>query len=455
MLPSWIFKIILVGPEGSGKSSFLRICLRTADSNAWDYSNSLRVDFVTTVLAHSLYGNVKLQIWDMVGGLKVLDLNSQSLRGAAAYLLFFDLSDHDSFLNLKEYIKQIRRYSKRGPVLLIGTKLDLKISVSSKEIKKFIKKYRITEFIPLSNRFGFNRVKFQEKLIRIIVPEIECDLFKNNVLDGYEVPLGAKRAFLFRILNRIRSRKYQYKDAIKYLHPPEASCAVHNDLYNVILKPSLLNLNEDDNNQVPIIIENIASDAENAVGLDTTNISDYSGSESPLYEQMLTELDNVRNIMRNVNNLNSNQGYQTRNRIRFRRPFRTYQRTRQDGGTSDLDRLREEMLEELENLRRIMEGENGINALDSIDLMNLSDEEKQRAKDFITFFSQCPVCHKKNHISYLKEFYFSEDPQKIRLKEKLLRLMENYEEFPYLYKSEIVIGIPCCNCFKNFFNEEP
>ena len=111
--------------------------------------------------------------------------------------------------------------------------------------------------------------------------------------------------------------------------------------------------------------------------------------------------------------------------------------------------LREEMLEELERLRGIMNG--GENELDEKFFDNLTTEEKEIVDNFVDFFSTCPVCNQENHKFYLKKFYFDTNIEKIQLKERLLELMENINEFDDNNYNKIVLGIPCCDCFKKFF----
>ena len=111
--------------------------------------------------------------------------------------------------------------------------------------------------------------------------------------------------------------------------------------------------------------------------------------------------------------------------------------------------LREEMLEELERLRRIMNG--GEDELNEKFLNNLTAEEKEILDNFVDFFSTCPVCNQENHKFYLKKFYFDTNVEIIQLKERLLELMEDINEFDDNNYKKIVLGIPCCDCFKKFF----
>lgn len=77
----------------------------------------------------------------------------------------------------------------------------------------------------------------------------------------------------------------------------------------------------------------------------------------------------------------------------------------------------------------------------------LSEEEKEKFHEFLELGSICPVCKAKNHELYLKKFYFNKNPDKINLKNNLLRLMEQSKDF----SKNISIGIPCCKCYKKVF----
>jgi hypothetical protein len=115
-----------------------------------------------------------------------------------------------------------------------------------------------------------------------------------------------------------------------------------------------------------------------------------------------------------------------------------------------IENLREEMLEELERLRDIMLGGD---IYDDPRFENLSDKEKDIFKKFINYFSTCPVCGKENHKIYLKNFYFSEELEEMRLKKTLIHLIRHEKEFSQLNFHNLKLGIPCCDCFKHIFAE--
>jgi len=82
----------------------------------------------------------------------------------------------------------------------------------------------------------------------------------------------------------------------------------------------------------------------------------------------------------------------------------------------------------------------------------VSDEEHRLYVHFLKFFSKCPICRNKNHEDYLRKFYYSTSSESIKLKERLIVLMNNSEEFDKIYLNKIRLGIPCCGCFKEFFS---
>ena len=84
---------------------------------------------------------------------------------------------------------------------------------------------------------------------------------------------------------------------------------------------------------------------------------------------------------------------------------------------------------------------------------NLKAERRSQFKEFISFFSFCPVCGKENHKSYLSKFYFNKSIYPSSFKENLLLLMDKSKRFEQIYENEIKVGIPCCSCFEKYFSD--
>lgn len=119
----YLFKLLLIGDSGVGKSCLL---LRFADDTYTnDYISTIGVDFkIKTV---DLDGKtVKLQIWDTAGQERFRTITSSYYRGAHGIIIVYDVTDQESFNNVKTWLQEIDRYGTAGVLkLLVGNKNDL------------------------------------------------------------------------------------------------------------------------------------------------------------------------------------------------------------------------------------------------------------------------------------------------------------------------------------------
>ncbi|MFX1320120.1 MAG: hypothetical protein ACFFAQ_00620 [Promethearchaeota archaeon] len=72
--------------------------------------------------------------------------------------------------------------------------------------------------------------------------------------------------------------------------------------------------------------------------------------------------------------------------------------------------LRDEMLNELNNLRNLIDNN------PDLKLKALSKEEKENFSKFINFYQICPICYQYNHYRNLKKLYFDEDKKVLKEK---------------------------------------
>jgi len=80
--------------------------------------------------------------------------------------------------------------------------------------------------------------------------------------------------------------------------------------------------------------------------------------------------------------------------------------------------------------------------------ISLNDEN---FKEFLKAFSNCPICHRRNHFQDLRAFYFSESEGARHLLTQLMNLYSKSLTFGETYYNDISIGIPCCACFNKYF----
>lgn len=119
----YLFKILLIGDSGVGKSCLL---MRFMDEKYSEtYISTIGVDFKIRTL-HLDDKIIKMQIWDTAGQERFRTITSSYYRGAHGIIIVYDITDADSFDNVKYWLKEIGRYANKNvDILVVGNKLDL------------------------------------------------------------------------------------------------------------------------------------------------------------------------------------------------------------------------------------------------------------------------------------------------------------------------------------------
>ncbi len=69
---------------------------------------------------------VKLQIWDTAGQERFRTLTSSYYRGAHGIIIVYDVTDRDSFDNVRQWMHEIERFANPGVCkILVGNKCDM------------------------------------------------------------------------------------------------------------------------------------------------------------------------------------------------------------------------------------------------------------------------------------------------------------------------------------------
>lgn len=133
----FLFKLLLIGDSGVGKSCLL---LRFADDTYTEsYISTIGVDFKIRTI--ELDGKcIKLQIWDTAGQERFRTITSSYYRGAHGIIIVYDVTDKESYENVKQWLHEIDRYAAENVVkLLVGNKVDLedRRAVLADSVKEF------------------------------------------------------------------------------------------------------------------------------------------------------------------------------------------------------------------------------------------------------------------------------------------------------------------------------
>jgi len=150
-----LFKILLIGDSGVGKSSILS---RYADDTfSFDSHTTIGVDFKIKTVIHE-NKCIKLQIWDTAGQERFRTITTSYYRGSHAIIIAFDLTNYESFNNVKTWISEIDKHiSNKIFMVLVGTKSDLvsKIGVTKEMIDNLCQVYNL-EYIETSAKKSIN-----------------------------------------------------------------------------------------------------------------------------------------------------------------------------------------------------------------------------------------------------------------------------------------------------------
>lgn len=124
---NFLFKIIIVGPAGVGKSSLL--LKYTKDEFERDYNVTIGVDFASKCVEIPTNNNqiksVKLQLWDTAGQEKFKTITKSYYRGCSGGIIVFDVTNRESYENIDNWIKTIREECAIDTtIILVGNKID-------------------------------------------------------------------------------------------------------------------------------------------------------------------------------------------------------------------------------------------------------------------------------------------------------------------------------------------
>ncbi|KAJ5068119.1 ras and ef-hand domain-containing protein [Anaeramoeba ignava] len=152
---SSILKVLIIGNSLVGKSCIL---LRFCDNEfVEDIGTTIGVDFRFASLTIQ-EEPVKLQIWDTAGQERFRTITSTYYRNADAIMIVYDITDKDSFAQVKNWFREISNNAPSNvTTILVGNKIDLenKRVISSDEGKSLAKSLR-SPFIEVSAKMGDN-----------------------------------------------------------------------------------------------------------------------------------------------------------------------------------------------------------------------------------------------------------------------------------------------------------
>ncbi|WKY06908.1 hypothetical protein Q1695_006804 [Nippostrongylus brasiliensis] len=120
----YLYKIILIGDSGVGKSNLLSRFARNTFSI--ESKSTIGVEFSTKIIM--IDGKrIMAQIWDTAGQERFKTVTTAYYRGAQGALIIYDITKPSSFDSCQQWLHDLREQSERVSVTLVGNKTDLRL----------------------------------------------------------------------------------------------------------------------------------------------------------------------------------------------------------------------------------------------------------------------------------------------------------------------------------------
>lgn len=161
----YIFKIVVLGNSGVGKTSFIH---KLNNDDVSKKGSTIGVDF--SVYCVEIEDTlIKLQIWDTAGQEQFKSITKSYFRNVAGALLFFDVSDNESYKSVSHWVEELLNNDVvEESIFVIANKADL------------VKNIRINKYYKNNIQMYANSSYKQNS------PREMCELFTKHLLELYK-----------------------------------------------------------------------------------------------------------------------------------------------------------------------------------------------------------------------------------------------------------------------------
>ena len=163
-------QLLIIGNSNVGKTSM--ITRFTNGTFSQNYLATVGVDNYTKIETID-NKNVQIKLWDTAGQEKFKSLTKSFFRGAEGVILVYDITNLESFTDLKLWINSIKENlgeeKESIPSIIVGNKIDLgEREISLEEANKFCKDNNY-EYFETSAKTGENIDKSFRALVKKIL----------------------------------------------------------------------------------------------------------------------------------------------------------------------------------------------------------------------------------------------------------------------------------------------
>ncbi|KAF9618715.1 hypothetical protein IFM89_002410 [Coptis chinensis] len=150
------FKLVILGDSGTGKTTFLKRHLTGEFEKEHKPTDGVEVDSLDFFTSH---GKIRFHCWDTAGQEKLSGLrDGYYIRGQCA-IIMFDVTDRFTYNCVPTRHRDLRRVCKDIPIVLCGSKVDVKKrQVKAREVR-FKRKNDSLVYYEISTKGNYNLEK--------------------------------------------------------------------------------------------------------------------------------------------------------------------------------------------------------------------------------------------------------------------------------------------------------
>ncbi|MFW9940001.1 MAG: Rab family GTPase [Candidatus Thorarchaeota archaeon] len=126
-------KVIIIGEPAVGKTSLVKKFVSGQFSK--DYRTSIGTNIYTKKLSLEKDRDVILQLWDIAGQERWINMRHSYYSGAKGVIIVGDLTRKNTFNQIEKFwVPDINQYCSLAPIILIANKIDLSSELNEQEI---------------------------------------------------------------------------------------------------------------------------------------------------------------------------------------------------------------------------------------------------------------------------------------------------------------------------------
>ena len=223
----FLFKMIVIGDSGVGKSALLKKMTKGEYSETNE--STIGVDFFSHYSELENEKVVKTQIWDTAGQEIFRSIVSNYYRNSSGIVLMCDVTNEESFNNLEKWINDVKEYSNHDKdyICLLANKIDLvdKRTVTTEMLKSFADKHDMP-FFELSVKENHNLESIFQKYVEYLYDKHDLSSLDTDNIYDLNFQNKIKEINKYGITCRKNVKKRKIKNSSCYTARDIGNCCV-------------------------------------------------------------------------------------------------------------------------------------------------------------------------------------------------------------------------------------